>query len=75
MEPVKFLVAVCACVFTVCLAIKDPRAQQFVYPAPPPPPPIFNPSSPNTAPQMRGIPVVFAIAAFESLSCRTVFVK
>jgi hypothetical protein len=57
MEPVKFLVAVCACVFTVCLAIKDPRAQQFVYPAPPPPPPIFNPSSPNTAPQMRGIPV------------------
>jgi hypothetical protein len=56
MEPVKFFVAGCACVFGVCMANKYARAQQFVYPVPPPPPPIF-PSSPNIAPQMRGMPV------------------
>jgi hypothetical protein len=54
MEPVKFFVAGCACVFGVC---KYAQAQQFVYPVPPPPPPIFNPSSPNTVPQTSGAPV------------------
>jgi hypothetical protein len=57
MEPVKFLVAGCTCVFGVCMANKYAEAQQFVYPVPAPPSPIFNPSSPNIAPQMRGMPV------------------
>ena len=39
MEPVKFFVAGCACVFGACMAINYARAQQFVYPVPPPPPP------------------------------------
>ena len=56
MEPVKFFVAGCACVFGACMAIKYTQAQQFIFPVPPPPPPIFNPSSPNTAPQTRGTP-------------------
>ena len=57
MEPAKFFVAGCACVFGACVAIDYARAQQFVYPVPPPPPPIFNPSSPNVVPQTRGTPV------------------
>jgi hypothetical protein len=57
MEPAKFFVTGCACVFGACMAINCARAQQFVYPVPPPPPPIFNPSSPNTVPQTRGTPV------------------
>ena len=57
MEPAKFFVAGCACVFGACMAINYARAQQFVYPVPPPPPPIFNPSSPNVVPQTRGTPV------------------
>ena len=57
MEPAKFFVAGCACVFGASMAIKYARAQQFVYPVPPPPPPIFNPSSPNTVPSTRGTPV------------------
>ncbi len=57
MEPAKFFVGACACVFGGCMAIRYAQAQQFVYPVPPPPPPIFNPSSPNTALQSRGTPV------------------
>src|SRR5580692_9387230 len=56
MEPARFFVAGCACVFGACMAINYARAQQFVYPVPPPPPPIFNPSSPNTVPQTSGTP-------------------
>ena len=56
MEPAKFFVAGCACVFGACMAINCARAQQFVYPVPPPPPPIFNPSSPNAVPQTRPSP-------------------
>ena len=58
MEPAKFFVAGCACVFGACMAINYARAQQFVYPVPPPPPPIFNPSSPNVVPQTRGTPAM-----------------
>jgi hypothetical protein len=57
MEPARFFVAGCACVFGACMAINYARAQQFVYPVPPPPPPVFNPSSPNTVPQTSGTPV------------------
>jgi hypothetical protein len=51
MEPVKFFVAGCACVFGACMAIEYAQAQPFIFPVPPPPPPIFNPSTPNTVPQ------------------------
>ena len=52
----KFFVAGCAVVFVACVAIEHAQAQ-FVNPVPPPPPPVFNPSSPNTVPQMRETPV------------------
>ena len=51
MEPVKFFVTGCACVFGACVAIEYAQAQPFIFPVPPPPPPIFNPSTPNTVPQ------------------------
>jgi len=51
MEPVKFFVAGCVCVFGACMAIEYAQAQPFIFPVPPPPPPIFNPSTPNTVPQ------------------------
>jgi hypothetical protein len=57
MEPAKFFVVGCACVFGACVAIERAHAQQSVYPIPPPPPPIFNPSSPNIIPQTRETPV------------------
>jgi hypothetical protein len=57
MERMKFIVAGCACLFGICISIKYAEAQQFVYPVPPPPPPVFNPSSPNTAPQTNGAPL------------------
>jgi len=52
----KFFVAGYAAVFVTCVTIEHVQAQ-FVNPVPPPPPPVFNPSSPNTAPQMRETPV------------------
>ena len=51
----KCSVAGCAIVFVACVA--EHAQAQFVNPVPPPPPPVFNPSSPNTVPQMRETPV------------------
>ena len=52
----KLSLAGCAVVFVASVAIEHAQAQ-FVNPVPPRPPPVFNPSSPNTVPQMRETPV------------------